>query len=86
MFDSSVARGEPIEFPLNRVIPGWSEGVQLMVVGETRRLWIPENLAYEGRPGAPAGTLVFDVELLDLKKRAGSTASPGRRRRTASRR
>jgi peptidylprolyl isomerase len=68
MFDSSVARGKPIEFPLNRVIQGWSEGVQLMVVGETRRLWIPEKLAYQGRPGAPAGTLVFDVELLDLKK------------------
>jgi peptidylprolyl isomerase len=68
MFDSSVARGEPIEFPLDRVIPGWSEGVQMMVVGETRRLWIPESLAYQGRPGAPAGLLVFDVELLDMKK------------------
>ena len=68
MFDSSVARGETIEFPLNRVIPGWSEGVQLMVVGETRRMWIPEKLAYQGRPGAPAGMLVFDVELLDVKK------------------
>jgi peptidylprolyl isomerase len=68
MFDSSVARGKPIEFPLDRVIPGWSQGVQMMVVGETRRLWIPESLAYQGRPGAPAGMLVFDVELLDMKK------------------
>ncbi|MEY3012177.1 MAG: hypothetical protein RIT45_912 [Pseudomonadota bacterium] len=68
MFDSSVARGEPISFPLDRVIAGWTEGLQLMVVGEKRRLWIPENLAYQGRPGAPAGMLVFDVELLDFKK------------------
>lgn len=68
-FDSSVARGEPTEFPLNAVIPGWTEGLQLMVVGEKRRFWIPGNLAYGDkpqRPGAPAGTLVFDVELLDF--------------------
>jgi len=68
MFDSSVARGEPTEFPLNRVIPGWTEGVQLMVQGEKRRFWIPVNLAYAGRPGAPAGMLVFDVELLGITK------------------
>lgn len=68
MFDSSVKRGQPIAFPLNRVIPGWTEGVGLMVKGEKRRLWIPENLAYGGRPGAPAGMLVFDVELLDIKQ------------------
>lgn len=66
MFDSSVVRGEPITFPLNRVIPGWTEGVGLMVAGEKRRLWIPEELAYKGRPGAPQGMLVFDVELLEL--------------------
>ena len=66
MFDSSVARGEPTSFPLNRVIPGWTEGVQLMVEGEKRRLWIPEELAYKGRPGAPAGMLVFDVELISI--------------------
>ena len=66
MFDSSVTRGEPVTFPLNRVIPGWTEGVQLMVVGEKRRLWIPEELAYAGRPGAPQGMLVFDVELLEI--------------------
>ena len=67
MFDSSVSRGEPIAFGLHQVIPGWTEGVQLMVEGEKRRLWIPEALAYGGRPGAPAGMLVFDVELLRIE-------------------
>lgn len=67
LFDSSYNRGKTISFPLNRVIPGWTEGVQLMVVGEKRRLWIPENLAYGGAPGAPKGMLVFDVELINIK-------------------
>jgi peptidylprolyl isomerase len=67
MFDSSIVRGAPATFGLNQVIPGWTEGVQLMVVGETRRLWIPEDLAYAGRPGRPQGMLVFDVELLEIK-------------------
>jgi hypothetical protein len=68
MFDSSVVRNQPATFPLNRVIAGWTEGVQLMVVGETRRLWIPGALAYDNspRPGAPQGMLVFDVELLAI--------------------
>ena len=66
MFDSSVARGSPAQFPLNGVIPGWTEGVQLMVEGEKRRFWIPEDLAYKGRGSAPKGTLVFDVELLRI--------------------
>lgn len=66
MFDSSVARGKPSTFPLNRVIAGWTEGVQLMVEGETRRFWIPESLAYQGRAGRPAGMLVFDVELIEI--------------------
>jgi peptidylprolyl isomerase len=66
MFDSSVVRGEPATFPLNRVIPGWTEGVQLMVEGEKTRFWIPEELAYKGRPGRPQGMLVFDVELLKI--------------------
>jgi FKBP-type peptidyl-prolyl cis-trans isomerase len=68
MFDSSVTRGEPIQFPLNGVIAGWTEGLQLMVAGEKRRLWIPAALAYGEHPrqGAPAGNLVFDVELLDI--------------------
>lgn len=69
MFDSSVVRGEPAGLPLDRVIPGWTEGLQLMVVGEKRRLWIPEELAYAGRPGRPAGMLVFDVELLKIQER-----------------
>lgn len=66
-FDSSIARGQPAQFPLNRVIPGWTEGIQLMVVGEERRFWIPEDLAYKGQPGKPAGTLVFDVELIEVR-------------------
>ena len=67
LFDSSVQRGEPLAFPLTRVIAGWTEGLQLMVVGEKRRFWIPENLAYQGRPGAPPGMLVFDVELISFE-------------------
>jgi FKBP-type peptidyl-prolyl cis-trans isomerase len=71
MFDSSVTRGEPTSFGLNQVIPGWTEGVQLMVVGEKTRFWIPGKLAYGDepkRPGAPSGQLTFDVELLDIEK------------------
>ena len=67
MFDSSVARGQPTTFRLNEVIPGWTIGVGLMVEGEKRRLWIPEKLAYKGQPGAPAGMLVFDVELIRIQ-------------------
>jgi peptidylprolyl isomerase len=67
MFDSSVARNEPISFGLNQVIAGWTEGVQLMVEGEKRRLWIPEQLAYGGQRGAPQGMLVFDVELIKIE-------------------
>ena len=67
MFDSSVARNEPISFGLNQVIAGWTEGVQLMVEGEKRRLWIPEQLAYRGQRGAPQGMLVFDVELIKIE-------------------
>ena len=67
LFDSSYGRGQTSSFPLNRVIAGWTEGLQLMVVGEKRRFWIPEELAYQGRPGAPAGMLVFDVGLFDIK-------------------
>jgi FKBP-type peptidyl-prolyl cis-trans isomerase len=68
LFDSSVLRGESIKFPLDQVIQGWTEGVQLMVKGESRRFWIPAKLAYgeNPSPGAPAGLLVFDVELLDF--------------------
>jgi peptidylprolyl isomerase len=66
MFDSSAARERPVVLPLNRVIPGWAEGLQLMVVGEKRRLWIPGKLAYDGQANRPQGMLVFDVELLDI--------------------
>src|SRR6478736_6342536 len=66
MFDSSYARNAPSSFPVNKVIKGWGEGVQLMVTGEKRRLWIPQELAYNGMAGRPAGMLVFDIELLDV--------------------
>lgn len=71
VFDSSRQRGEPIELPLDRVIPGWTEGVQLMNVGSRYRLVIPGNLGY-GEQGAgpipPNAVLVFDVELLEIVK------------------
>lgn len=62
MFDS----GRGVEFPLDRVIPGWTEGLQLMAVGEKRRFWIPGSLAYDNSPDPsdPKGMLVFEVELL----------------------
>jgi FKBP-type peptidyl-prolyl cis-trans isomerase len=66
MFDSSVARGSPATFHLDGVIPGWTEGVQMMVEGEQRRFWIPAKLAYEGSPGRPQGLLVFDIELIRI--------------------
>lgn len=68
LFDSSVKRGQPTSFPLNGVIAGWTEGLQLMVEGETRRFWIPGKMAYGENPpaGYPAGTLVFDVELIKI--------------------
>jgi peptidylprolyl isomerase len=68
MFDSSKQRGRPAEFPVTGVIPGWTEGLKLMVEGEKRRFWIPEELAYKGKEGAPKGMLVFDVELLKIVK------------------
>ncbi|WP_018126373.1 FKBP-type peptidyl-prolyl cis-trans isomerase [Balneola vulgaris] len=71
-FDSSYDRGEPIEFPLNRVIPGWTEGVQLMKEGATYMFYIPSDLAYgeNPRPGGvikPNHTLIFKVELISVK-------------------
>ncbi len=69
MFDSSIVRGTPAEFSVLGVIPGWTEGVQLMVVGEQRRFWIPGHLAYDSSPDPndPRGTLVFDIELIEVK-------------------
>jgi FKBP-type peptidyl-prolyl cis-trans isomerase len=67
MFDSSLTRDEPLEIALNEVIKGWTEGVQMMVEGEKRRFWIPEDLAYQGQSGQPKGMLVFDIELIGIK-------------------
>ncbi len=68
IFDSSVLKGQPATFALGDVIRGWSEGVQLMVAGEVRRLWIPGRLAYDDidQPGVPKGLLVFDIELVAI--------------------
>lgn len=69
VFDSSVERGEPIAFPLNRVIKGWTEGVQLMVEGDKYRFFIPSDLAYGNRSTGKIGggsVLIFDVELLKI--------------------
>lgn len=66
MFDTSVTRGQAATFGLGDVITGWSEGLQLMVVGEKARFWIPESLAYQGKSD-PRGMLVFDVELVSIE-------------------
>lgn len=67
VFDSSVARGKPSLLPLEALIDGWTEGLQLMTEGAKWRLWIPGSLAYEGIEGRPQGMLVFDVELLEVR-------------------
>lgn len=74
MFDSSYARGVPNTFKAGALIKGFTEGVQLMIVGEKRRLWIPEDLAYKGQPKRPQGMLVFDIELLEIA--ASPTIAP----------
>lgn len=89
MFDSSFAHNPPSTFPLNKVIKGWGEGVQLMVAGEKRRFWIPQELAYNGMAGRPAGMLVFDIELLDMQQSPETpppdvAAPPKDAKRTAS--
>jgi len=68
VFASSAQRRAPAALHLADVMPGWAEGMQLMVVGERRRLWVPEKLAYSGKDGTPEGPVVVDVELLGIGK------------------
>lgn len=81
-FDSSVDRGQPAEFPVGGVIPGWTEALQMMKVGSKYKLFIPADLAYgpSGRPGIPANSaLIFEVELLEIVKATGAApAAPGK--------
>lgn len=78
-FDSSVDRGQPAEFPVAGVIPGWTEALQMMKVGSKYKLFIPAELAYgaSGRPGIPANSaLIFEVELLEIVKGSAAAANP----------
>jgi FKBP-type peptidyl-prolyl cis-trans isomerase len=89
MFDSSVARGNPSTFPLDRVMAGWRECVLLMTIGEKRRCWLPEEIAYRNQPGRPDGMVVFDIELLDTRRNPtvpppDVKAPPENAKRTAS--
>jgi peptidylprolyl isomerase len=89
MFDSSVVRGKPSTFPLDRVMPGWKECVLQMTIGEIRRCWVPQELAYKGQSGRPTGTVVFDIELIDTRSSpliapADVKAPPADAKRTAS--
>lgn len=76
LFDSSVVRQQPAQFPLARVIAGWTDGIPTMVVGETTRFWIPVELAHNHEPGRPAGMLVFDIELLEIMKAPPGAPAP----------
>jgi FKBP-type peptidyl-prolyl cis-trans isomerase len=66
LVDTTIAKGQPATLPVNRVIAGWSEGLQLMTTGEKTVFWIPEDLAYAGRDGSPKGMWVYEVELLEI--------------------
>jgi FKBP-type peptidyl-prolyl cis-trans isomerase len=80
-FDSSYKRGQPATFPVNQVIPGWTEGLQLMKTGGKYQLWIPPKLAYDmqpprGAPIQPGSMLIFEVELMGIKPPAPATPAP----------
>lgn len=68
LIDSSTTMGQPAKLPIDRVIPGWAEGLQLMATGEKALFWIPEKLAYAGREGSPKGMLVYEVELVGIAR------------------
>lgn len=76
LFDSSLVRGMPAEFPVSRLIPGWKDALQTMVEGEKARFWIPQELAYNGEPGRPQGMLVLELELLDILPPAADAKKP----------
>ncbi|MEQ1721903.1 MAG: FKBP-type peptidyl-prolyl cis-trans isomerase [Pseudobdellovibrio sp.] len=81
-FDSSVDRGQPADFPVSGVIPGWTEALQLMKVGSKYKLFIPAELAYgpAGRPGIPPNSaLIFEVELLEIVKAPAAAAAPAKK-------
>jgi FKBP-type peptidyl-prolyl cis-trans isomerase len=78
VFDSSERQGKPVEFALNKVIAGWTEGLQKISKGGKIKLYVPPQLAYgdEGRPGIPPGaTLIFEIELLDITPAAAAPAT-----------
>lgn len=69
LLDSSALRGKAPSVPMKGLIPGWAEGLQLMAKGDKATFWIPEELAYAGRQGSPAGMLIYEVELRDIQAR-----------------
>ncbi|HEX7421562.1 MAG TPA: FKBP-type peptidyl-prolyl cis-trans isomerase, partial [Thermoanaerobaculia bacterium] len=67
LFDSSILHGQSSEFSLDKVIAGWTEGLQMMTEGEERRFWVPAKLAYADDMSKPQGMLVFDIELVSIR-------------------
>lgn len=89
MFDTTRAKNQSVTFPLNRVILGWRECVQLMTVGETRRCWVPAELGYKGQKNRPQTLTTFDIELVDTRRSPSVpppdvAAPPADAKRTAS--